>query len=262
MNSTDAEYTDHKIFEELHYYASFYESLSNSVMSFSTKGTSAIANMDTYVYMSMRGTLESINLVLKNGNLNDGYALLRKYYDSVMINAYTNLYINQNSEIADFYVAEINDWLHGKEPLPRMSKMAKYLKSSLILSEINELIDLDQRYEGIRSRCNDNMHYNFFSLILLNDGRIHLKERSQHLEQLRRDVRDVFILNIAYILIINEYYMVSSDYLDHLEAGMEPPENSQHWVAPFIQEMVNKVLLEERPDILELLKRSTNMELD
>ena len=114
MNSTDAEYTDHKIFEELNYYASFYESLSNSVMSFSTKGTSAIANMDTYVYMSMRGTLESIDLVLKNGNLNDGYALLRKYYDSVMINAYTNLYINQNSEIADFYVAEINDWLHGK----------------------------------------------------------------------------------------------------------------------------------------------------
>ena len=151
--------------------------------------------------------------------------------------------------------------VNGKKPLPRMSKMAKYLKNSLLLSEVNELIDLNQRYEGIRNRCNDNMHYNFFSLVLLNDGRIYLKERSQHLEQLRKDVRNVFILNISYIFIVNEHYMVSSDYLEHLEMGMTPPENSQYWVAPFIQEMLNKILLENRPDILELLKRSTNMEL-
>ncbi len=94
MNSTDIKYIDHTIFEELIYYAKFYESLSNSVIGFSTRGTTAIVNMDTYVFMSMKGTIESINLVLKNGKLNDAYALLRKYYDSVMINAYTNLYIN------------------------------------------------------------------------------------------------------------------------------------------------------------------------
>ena len=261
MNSTDTKYTNYTIFEELNYYVNFYESLSNSVMSFATKGTTAVVNMDTYVYMSMRGTLESINLVLKNGNLNDAYALLRKYYDSVMINAYTNLYINQNSGIADFYVTEINNWLHGKKPLPRMSKMAKYLNNSSSLSKLNKLIDLDRRYEGIRDRCNDNMHYNFFALILLNDGRVYLKERFQYLEQLRNDIRDVFILSVSYILTINEHYMVSSDYLDHLNLGMSPPESSQYWVAPFIQEMANKVLLKERPDILELLKRSTNMEL-
>ena len=142
-----------------------------------------------------------------------------------------------------------------------MSKMAKYLNNSSSLSKLNKLIDLDRRYEGIRDRCNDNMHYNFFALILLNDGRVYLKERFQNLEQLRNDIRDVFILNISYILTINEHYMVSSDYLDHLNLGMSPPESSQYWVAPFIQEMANKVLLKERPDILELLKRSTNMEL-
>lgn len=261
MNSTDTKYINHIVFEDLNYYANFYESLSNSVMSFLTKGTTAIANMDTYVYMSMKGTLESISLVLKNGNLNDAYALLRKYYDSVMINAYTNLYINENAKRNVLYVTKINDWLHGKRPLPRMSKMAKYLNDSPSLSKLNELINLDKRYEGIRNRCNDNMHYNFFSLVLLNDGRVYLKERFQHLEQLRADIRDLFILNIAYILTINEHYMLSSDYLEHLECSISPPENSQYWVAPFIQEMVNKILLEERPDILELLKRSTNMYL-
>lgn len=201
MNSTDTKYINHKIFEELTYYAEFYESLSTSVMSFSTKGTTAIANMDTYVFMSMRGTIESIGLVLKNGNLDDAYALLRKYYDSVMINAYTNMYTNENVGKDSLYVTKIND------------------------------------------------------------GRVYVKERLQHLDQLHKDIRNVFILNIAYILMINEHYMVSSDYVDHLDCGMLPPENSQYWVATFIQDMVNKILLEERPDTLELLKKSTNMEL-
>ncbi len=142
-----------------------------------------------------------------------------------------------------------------------MSKMAKYLNSSVSLFELNKLLDLDKRYDGVRDRCNDNMHYNFFSFLVLNDGNIYMKERLQHLEQLQQDIRDVFILNIAYILTINEHYMMSSDYMDHLEVGMSPPENSQYWVAPFIQEMVNKIFIEERSDILELLKSSTNMEL-
>lgn len=261
MNSTDTKYIDHKIFEELIYYAEFYESLSLSVMSFPTRGTTAIMNMDTYVFMSMKGTIESINIVLKDGKLNDAYALLRKYYDSTMINAYTNLYISQNAGKGGLYITKINDWLHGKKKLPEISKMAKYLNDAPSLSELNNLFNSDERYKSIRKRCNDNMHYNFFSLLMLNDGRIYMTERIQHLEQLRKDIRDVFILNIAYILMINEHYMVSLDYVDHLDFGMLPPENSQYWVATFVQEMVNKILLEERPDILELLKSSTNMEL-
>ncbi|MGI2036943.1 hypothetical protein ACRN9Z_02540 [Shewanella frigidimarina] len=261
MQSTDDKYVNHEIFEELSYYAKFYEYLSDAVMSFSTTGTTAIMNMDIYVFMSMKGTIESINMVLKSGKLNDAYALLRKYYDSVMVNAYTNLYINDNAGRDGYYITEINDWLHGKKPLPRMPKMSKYLDSSESLIELNKLLKLDKRYEGIRERCNDNMHYNFFALLMLNEGKIYMKERFQNLEQLRRDVRDVFILNMAYILTINEYYMMSSDYVDHLEVGMTPPEGSQYWVALFIQDMLSKVLFLERPDVFDLLISQTSMEL-
>ncbi|HCE4766080.1 TPA: hypothetical protein NGU49_004739 [Vibrio parahaemolyticus] len=117
MQSTDNKYVNHQIFDELNYYAQFYEYLSDAVMSFSTAGTSAIISIDTYVSMSMKGTIESINLVLKDGKLNDAYALLRKYYDSVMVNAYTNLYLNDNAGRAGYYITEINDWLHGKKTI-------------------------------------------------------------------------------------------------------------------------------------------------
>ncbi|MCT8861919.1 hypothetical protein [Shewanella xiamenensis] len=262
MQSTDNNYVNHQIFEDLSYYAQFYEYLSDAVMSFTTIGTTAIINIDTYVFMSMKGTIQSINLVLKEGKLNDAYALLRKYYDSVMVNAYTNLYISDNAGKAGYYITEINDWLHGKKPLPRMPKMSKYLDSSAHLSKLNSLLKIDKRYDDIRDRCNDNMHYNFFALLMLNDGTIYMKDRLRHLEQLRVDVRDVFILNMSYILTINESYMMSSDYVDHLDVGMTPPEGSQYWVAPFIQDMASDVLLVERPDIFELLKSQTCMELD
>ncbi|WP_039977682.1 hypothetical protein [Vibrio jasicida] len=261
MQSTDDKYVNHQIFDELNYYAQFYEYLSDAVMNFSTTGTSAIMSIDTYVFMSMKGTIESIKLVLEDGKLNDAYALLRKYYDSVMVNAYTNLYLNDNAGRVGYYITEINDWLHGKKPLPRMPKMSKYLDNSEFLSELNTLLKLDKRYNGIRDRCNDNMHYNFFALLMLNEGKIHMKERLHHLEQLRLDVRDVFILNMSYILTIKESYMMSSDYVDHLEVGMTPPEGSQYWVAPFIQDMVTDILFQERPDIYELLKSKTCMEL-
>ncbi|GGE82618.1 MULTISPECIES: hypothetical protein [Shewanella] len=262
MQSTDDNYVNHQIFEELNYYAQFYENLSDAVMGFITIGTTSIINMDTYVFMSMKGTIESIRLVLKEGKMNDAYALLRKYYDSVMVNAYTNLYINDNVGRSGYYITEINDWLHGRKPLPRMPKMSKYLDSSASLSDLNSLLKIDKRYDGIRERCNDNMHYNFFALLMLNDGEVYMDERLHHLDQLRVDVRDVFILNMSYILTINESYMMSSDYVDHLEVGMTPPEGSQYWVAPFIQDMASDVLLQERPDIFKLLKSQTCMELD
>lgn len=261
MQSTDDRYISHKVFSELTYYAQFYEYLSDSVMSFSTTGTTAIMNMDTYVFMSMKGTIESIRLVLKDGKLNDAYALLRKYYDSVMSNAYTNLYINDHAGQTGGFIEEINDWFHGRKPLPRMKKMSAYLNKSAQLTELNRLLDSDERYDGVRERCNDNMHYNYFALLMLNEGKIHMKERTHHLEQLSNDIRDVFILNVAYLFIINEHYMMSSDYIDYMEASMSPPDGSQYWVATFIQEMADNILSKVRPDILALLKRTTSMEL-
>lgn len=261
MQSTDEKYTSHKIFNELTYYAEFYQNLSDSVMCFPTIGTTAIMNMDTYVFMSMKGTIESISLVLKGGMLNDAYALLRKYLDSTMINAYTNQYINDHAEKAGFFIEEINDWLHGRKALPRMKKMSTYLNKSSKLYELDKLLDSDDRYKNLRKRCNDNMHYNYFTLLMLNEGKLYMKERLDHMDQLRYDIRNVFILHVAYLFIINEAYMMSSDYIDYLEMSMSPPDGSQYWVASFIKEMINSVLSESRPDIVAFLKKSTSMEL-
>ncbi|MFQ7534199.1 MAG: hypothetical protein ACLRPT_03140 [Akkermansia muciniphila] len=56
--------------------------------------------------------------------------------------------------------------------------------------------------------------------------------------------------------------MSSSDYIDYLECGMQPPENSQYWVAPFVQEALDEILAKHRPDIMQYLRQNTCMQIE
>jgi hypothetical protein len=251
----------HRVFAQLDRYASFYQQLAMSIFSFASMGTKTIYNMDTYVYSSMQGTVESIKVILLSGRINDAYALLRKYYDSAVINIYSNLYLKDNFSIDNFVVEKINAWLMGKEKLPDYREMSQYVKASDMLKPINDLLSKDDRYKHIRDRCNDHTHYNFFYYVMLNDNEIYLKDRDKNLEQIAEDMQDIFILHLGYLFIMNDHYMMSSDHLDALECNMEPEKNSQYWVAPFIQEIFDQVVTPRRGDITSAIKTVSAMQL-
>lgn len=261
MQVTDKAYTEHRVFAELERYAEFYERLAMSVFSFASMGTKAICNIDTYVYSSMQGTVESIKTILLAGRINDAYALLRKYYDSAVINVYSNLYLHDNSSIENFVVEKIHNWLQGKESLPEYRVMSQYIKTSGALSPINSLLSVDDRYKRLRDRCNDHTHYNFFRNVMLNDNEVHLENRGWWLERFAEDVKDVFVLHLGYVFFLNGHYMMSSDYMDALDCNMQPEEGSQYWVAPFIQDIFNEVVTSRRPDITAAIKASSAMQL-
>ena len=60
---------------------------------FMTQGTTSVVNLDSYVFSSIKGTLSSINMILKDGRINDSWTLLRKYHDSIIINIYSCLFL-------------------------------------------------------------------------------------------------------------------------------------------------------------------------
>jgi hypothetical protein len=136
---TDKAYTEHRVFKELDLYANFYQQLATSVIQFVSMGTRAIWNIDIYAYSSMQGTIESIKAILIAGRINDAYALLRKYYDSAIINVYSGLYLKDDFSIENFVVEKINNWLQGKEKLPEYRVMSQYIRASQRLKPINDL---------------------------------------------------------------------------------------------------------------------------
>src|SRR5690606_24490798 len=95
----DKKYSEHHIFAQVETYSEFYKDFSFQIMSWMPNGTRSVINLDTYVYSSIQGTLESMCDTIIKGRLNDSYALLRKYYDSTVINIYSNLYLLDNFSI-------------------------------------------------------------------------------------------------------------------------------------------------------------------
>jgi len=266
MQVNSKEYQEHAIFHELTIYAKFYDSLSFSTMHWVTQGVSSLLNMDTYIFSSIQGTLESIFDVLKRGRINDGYALLRKYYDSSIINIYSNLYLDDHFSIKNFVVEKIEKWRRGTESIPGFEKMSKYILASGKVSAITQLLYTnggfkDSSFEGIRQRCNDHTHYLYYNTLLLNDNKVYVQERMEILERFRNDLREILILHLGYLFYMNDHYMMSSDYLDCLEVGETPTEDMQYEVAPFVQRIFDTVLEPYRPDITKAIKDHSKMQL-
>jgi len=261
MMVSDEKYQKHGVFDDLTRYSNFYDTLGHSVFPFVSVGTKSLGNIDSYLFSSIQGTLLSIQTILRDGRINDAYALLRKYYDSAIIHVYTGLYLEDNVSIQNFIVEKIDNWLKGKEQLPEYRVMSQYIRNTARVTPITSLLHADDRYKLLRNRCNNHTHYNFYKNVLLNDGEIFLKDRLKVLQQFSNDLRDIVILHLSYIFFEKPHYMMASDHVDYLECGSKPPADSEYWVAPFVQEIFDATVKKHRPDIAAAIKQSTNMHL-
>ncbi|RFZ90283.1 hypothetical protein D0C36_21025 [Mucilaginibacter conchicola] len=262
MHVNSKEYQEHSIFEQLEKYSSFYDSFSISIMSFMTLGTKAVLNIDTRVYASMAGSLDSIRLLLQLGRINDAFALQRKFYDSLLMNVYVNLYLDDHHSLKNFIVEKIQNWLQGTEQLPDSRTMINYIKNSPRTSELYLMLHKDKRYIHIRDRANDNTHYNFFRNVMLNDNKVYNEKRIEYLNAMQSDINQLVLMHLSYIFLLNPHYMVSSEQMDCFDLGLEPPENAQYLVANFIQQIFDELVKKYRPDIAEYIKKNSCMLLD
>lgn len=211
----------------------------------------------------MKNILNSINLLLKDGKINDAYSLTRKYHDIIIINIYEILYLEDNKDNKNFIVEEINNWLHGKSKLPEYKIMNQYIRNSTKLKNMNNLLFKTKQYKELRQRLNDHTHYNYFQHMIFNDkyqfdfenNRINL------LNQLSLDIQNIFIKHFCWLFTVKDHYMMSDDHIDYLEMNQTPPENSQYWVRTYIQEIFNDTIKPYREDLANELKNSTCMEL-
>ena len=258
----DEQYKSNKIHQLLKEIEEFYNHISYSTFKWGSVGVTSIINIDTYFFSSLQGTIKTLKSSVQSGQINDAYALLRKYHDSIIINTYSGVYLRKELNEDEFIQQKIDSWVKGKTKLPRYGSMIEYIKKSEILKELNKILYKDDSIENIRARCNDHMHFNFYYFALLNDSSIHLKERNNYLNVLYSDLLLVFTIHFVYMFTINEHYMMAEDYSDYIEMGDEPPLNSEYWVAPFIQEMFDNVIKPNFIDLSNVFKKQISMQIN
>ena len=256
------DYHKHRVFEELLLLEEFYDSLAYGVFGFMTRGAGSAVNIDSYVLSSVSGTLHSIRRVASDGHLSDAYTLLRKYHDLAVLNLHINLIIERTDIFETPIIESVRSWVRFKHRFPKYSTMMKDIQTSEKTLPLRGVFDLTKggQYDAIRDRCNDHTHVNLFRYALLNDANIHI-ERLIWLDNLYSDVRQLFAFHISHLFLVCEHYMASSDYVDALEVGMTPEDGSQYWVAPFVQEALDRCVTPLYPAAMAALATHTEMML-
>lgn len=235
-------YLNHKVFEDLEYMMQFYDSISMSCFSFIATGTHGITNYASYVYTAIKGTLDSIFVLLTKGRINDSYTLIRKLFDDILLEIYMDVTLKDKSSIDNFFVKEVNEWIQGKHRIPKTEKILKCLEKSERTKDLYPLFGWNTYLKKNRELLDDSVHSNRFQQMLLNCNDVYIENRERHLKNCEIILNQLFLLHLSFIFHLNPQYLMASDYMDCLEMGMTPPDGSQNWIASFAQDAFDVII--------------------
>lgn len=238
----------------------FYDSLSLHIFSWVPIVTPLGFNYETYILGSASSTLKTISNCIEEGQLNDALALCRNYYELLTLNLYLSCYINDNPEESRNRI--VDKWMKGIERVPDFNKNMKYIKNSLITKDMFKIIKKEMDVYEIKRELNNHMHYNSFEFILLNDENVYYSKRESFIKELEKYLLDIATYHFFIMFTINPNYMMSSDYKDCLEFEIPPDPSSLNWIAPFIQDYIDKRIKGKYTNILNYFKLNTEMEIE
>lgn len=247
--------------------AQFYEDLSNLALRFVSSAiklqeTVRFLNFDVGFFISIKETILSMKILLNDNKYSDFYTLLRKYQDMIITNIYLNEYAERNFSLDNIIVENIDKWVNQKNQLPNFGKMLSYICENQKIKKIYTILNKDNRYNHIRKSCNDYVHLNSFKHLVENIQvlRMFLNELEQ-VEVTTNNLIDLFILHFSLLLITKEEYFTSTDYVDSLEAGIMSSAESIYYVAPFVSDIFDDILLKRRNDVAKEIKKMIKLKI-
>ena len=265
--------------------------LNGRIISFISNKNSYFLN--TNLIDSSTQTLQSIKQCCSIGSFSDANTLIRKLRDDLIQYVYilniiklrrpfieddlekvktdnpenfadSLLNVRLNNNLTDDEKA-ISAWFSNTIlDLPRHIKRKlefenymKVLKQNQDITQILKEYKLGEYWENLRKRLNDYVHNNgakfsTFNLITVNDKLdIHLKNVT---------IRTSYISSffIVLLLMIDSSLISSTDYLDYLECDIEPPNDSQYFIASFIQVFIDTKISKLHPELKQFLKDNNN----
>lgn len=237
-------YKNHRVFKELDEMMDLFDSLSDRAMYFLPLGTKGFSNYETYVFMSIQGTLDSIKTLLKIGRINDAFVLVRKVYDDILAEIYFSVTLKDKFDIMKgLYVDNVQQWLESTFRIPSIKKILSTLRTSDQTKALYPFFGWKTYLEHNRKVLDDCVHSNSYSNILFNCNTIYLKDkREKRLDGMSVLLKQLMMIQVSFIFYLSPQYMMASDCIDYLEAGMQPPQGAETWVASFAQEAFDKYI--------------------
>lgn len=134
----------------------------------------------------------------------------------------------------------------------------KYLKSTSVLKECILEHGLDSEWGNIRRKLNDYTHNNGKKYLISNlSVRLPEENIEKHILSISNDISFITSVFLVVLILIRPDFIASTDYADYLDE-IEPPDDSQYWVAPFIQEYIDQNIVRLHPELKSFLITRNN----
>lgn len=270
-----AEYYNHKIFNFLEDSFDFYDFLTDSCCNMADGCLiTGKFSVNSNIYSSMQGTIESIKILTYAGRLNDAFALVRKYEDAVYVDLYTNILVEKDEQKIISSEEDIKNiwdnsivrkWTLQKKKLWKISDLNTIqAKIKKVDSTLGNLLEETEKESKNREQCNNNVHYNSWKNFAINDY-CYLKRSGEGirlLNELYGIILKIFVIHFSYTYIQKFPIFGSSDYVDCLELDIEPEKDSQYWVASIVQDVFDKYIKTEYKEVANYLINKGLMNLE
>lgn len=157
----------------------------------------------------------------------------------------------------------VDAWFDNAASIGKFKKqlsIENYLKYLTCNTQIKRCISehvLDLTWENIRQRLNNYTHNNGKKYLLHNLLDSSSEEDIKDcLLGISQDISFITSVFLVILILIKPELIMATDYVDYLDAGLQSPEDSQYWVAPFIQEYINCSILRLHPELKAFLKNN------
>lgn len=276
----------------------FLDSLSNLIkynsrlISFRTSKSSHF--IDTSLLDNSVQTLRSIKLCSSIGSFSDSNTLIRRLRDDLLLYVFildiTNqreTFVEEDIKNLDFKDADnfvktfgnirfnpnltdnekaVDAWLGNKVlELPRNIKMKlsfgnymEFLKQNENIKKILVDYDLNKYWDELTKKLNNYVHNN--GKQFTNHNRIRHNNENLEIYLKNINIRTTYITSFFLVLItmVESALMCSSDIIDYLDCGIEPPEDCQYEIAPFIQKFIDEKVIKLHPELKQYLVDNNN----
>ena len=218
------------------------------------------------ISISLECTMGSIVSCCEHGCIADTNTLLRKYRDDLFFYLYILVYDSEKKlGVGSKYLLEmeqnIESWLQNELNNLNINMVLKAIASSSYLHDAVKTYKLKSDFDGISRRLNNFVHGNGYRFYNQPSNSYKDTELALEMTQICNDAKYVTVVFLFLLMLCSPMKMMSTDYIDSLDCGIQPPDGSQYWVAPFIQKFLveNESLISE--NCLQYLRDNTSMEI-
>ena len=210
-------------------------------------------------------TAGSVISCCESGCMADAFSLLRKYRDDLFFYLFIQVYnasekTENQSKNTKNMENSILRWIKNDLCNLNIGTVMKAIGQSPQVMDAAQKYNLQQYFDTINARLNNYVHSNGISFYNRNINAYPENGLKKQMQLLLKDMRFITISFLFLLTLCSPLSIMSTDYVDYLDCNMIPPEGSQYWVAPFVEEFFrNNIDLIDK-NCMDYLKENTNME--